>query len=376
MLKLARNLFMHEHDASYMDDYERGLFNMIAGSRADTNSLADPQLTYFQPLTPGVRRDYGNTGTCCGGSGLESHTKYQETIYMRSADGSTLWVNLFVPSTLHWDDKGFEVTLATDFPRADGANITVNGDGPLDIKLRVPAWIREGFEVSINGESQEEEATPGTYLTLSRTWSTGDLIEVKMPFTIHVERALDRPDTQALMWGPVLLQITGNPTSDSGYWEVSLYQYLTLDGDYSQRAITQASVTANGDPLFVTAKEKLKVRPYYISDAEPTSSYFRRVEPDVVFGDVDTGVPNFKRNDHLPQYDVPVQGIESPGMDGPTFLDVIWDEAPFASHEAFVNTVTSTADAFVEAGVYTTAQRDTIVEKAIDAEQALSPSSQ
>ena len=32
-----------------------------------------------------------------------------------------------------------------------------------------------------------------------------------MPFSIRIERALDRPDTQAIFWGPVLLQIVGQP---------------------------------------------------------------------------------------------------------------------------------------------------------------------
>ena len=56
-LKLARNLFLHEHNATYMDHYERGLLNMIAGSRADTETTEDPQLTYFQPLRAGSSRE-------------------------------------------------------------------------------------------------------------------------------------------------------------------------------------------------------------------------------------------------------------------------------------------------------------------------------
>ncbi|HKE14165.1 MAG TPA: beta-L-arabinofuranosidase domain-containing protein, partial [Kofleriaceae bacterium] len=115
LLKLTRNLFFHEQDPAYMDYYERGLFNQIAGSRADNDRTSNPQVTYFQPLTPGRGRSYGNTGTCCGGTGLENHTKYQESIYFHSADDSTLWVNLFVSSTLDWQEKGFTITQETDF---------------------------------------------------------------------------------------------------------------------------------------------------------------------------------------------------------------------------------------------------------------------
>ncbi|KAF2994362.1 hypothetical protein E8E13_001229 [Curvularia kusanoi] len=373
-LKLARNLFLHEHNATYMDHYERGLFNMIAGSRADTADNSDPQLTYFQPLTPGSPREYGNTGTCCGGSGMESHTKYQETIYLRSADGSALWVNLYIPSTLHWAERGFSVKQETKFPREGSTKFTISGEGPLDLKLRVPGWVRKGFRVSVNGEEQSvESARPSTYFSLSRTWKTGDMVEVQMPLSVRTERAMDRPDTQALMWGPILLQTVGEP-NDGDYWKLSLYRGLKLDGDYQHAAVQQRSKTPNGDPVFAafsSTNSSLVIRPYYVSDTQAVSSYFRRLEPNVVFGNLDTGVPNRKRNDGLPKYDVPVANITSPGTDGPTFLDVVWDQAPFSTHDDFLAVVSSTANAFLAAEIFTLTERDTVVKKAAEAEQEL-----
>ncbi|MFE2754087.1 beta-L-arabinofuranosidase domain-containing protein [Actinosynnema sp. NPDC059335] len=369
LLKLARNLFLHEHDPAYMDYYERGLFNMITGSRADTTGTADPQVTYFQPVAPGATRSYGNTGTCCGGTGLENHTKYQETVFFRDADGSALWVNLYVPATLTWAEKGFTVTQETAFPRQDRTKLTVDGAGRLDLRLRVPAWARRGFFVTVNGRAQSLDARPGTYVTLSRDWTRGDVVEIRMPFAIRIERAPDRPDTQAVFWGPVLLQITGNP-GGGGFRELSLYRHLKRDGDYGRAAITAASVTTAGDQTFTAGGFTL--RPYYISDNQPASSYFRRVEPSIVFGSIDTGVPNRKRDDGLPNYDVPVQGITSPGDDGPTFLDLLWDQAPFADHGAFVAAVTALADAFVAAGTFTAAERAVVVSKAASANRELS----
>jgi DUF1680 family protein len=368
LMKLARNLFLHDHHPSYMDYYERGLLNMIAGSRADTTETGDPQVTYFQPLTPGAARDYGNTGTCCGGTGLENHTKYQETIYLRSADGRALWVNLYAASTLTWAEKGFTVTQETTFPRADRSRLTIDGRGRLDIKLRVPGWARHGFHVAVNGVARRAPARPGSYLTLSRVWKPGDTVDIRMPFGIRVERALDRPDTQAVFWGPLLLQILGDPGAGS-YRELTLYRHLKRDGDYTRAAITP--VPAAADPSFTTGG--LTLRPYYIADTRPASSYFRRVEPTIVFGSIDTGVPNRRRDDDLPDYDVPVTGIPSPGDDGPTFLDIVWDHAPFRDHAAFVATVTRTAGAFVAAGTLTAAERDVVVARAVRARRELDP---
>src|SRR6185295_17372573 len=95
MLKLSRNLFFHNPDPKYMNYYEQAVGNQILGSRRDIDSTANPQVTYFIPVRPGQRRSYGNVGTCCGGTGLENHTKYQDSIYFRSADGAALFVNLY-----------------------------------------------------------------------------------------------------------------------------------------------------------------------------------------------------------------------------------------------------------------------------------------
>jgi DUF1680 family protein len=370
LIKLARNLFFHEPDAAYMDYYERGLVNQILGARADSDSTSSPLVTYFQPLAPGATRSYGNLGTGDGGSGLGDHTKYQEAIYARSADGSTLWVNLYFASKLSWTERGFTITQETAYPRQDRTRLTIDGRGRLDIKLRIPAWVQKGFTVAINGVRQRIKATPGTYLTLSRNWRSGDRVDVSMPFSIRIERAIDRPDTQSIFWGPALMAILGDPGGGS-YRELTLYRYLKLDGDYSREAIKPAATTPAGDQTFTT--HGFPLRPWYIGDTQPQSAYFRRVEPEIVFGSISTGVPNRKRDDDLPNYDVPVQGITSPGDDGLTFLDIVWDRAPFRDHGQFVSTVARTADDFVERGLFSPEEKDIVVSAAARAHDELAP---
>ena len=365
LLKLARNLFFFDEDPARMDYCERGLVNQIPGQRADNDNTSNPQVCYFQPLNPGSRRSYGNTGTCDGGTGLENHTKYQESIYFHSADKSTLWVNLFIASTLDWADNGFTVKQETDYPREQATKLTVDGNGPLTIKIRVPAWVEKGFDVKVNGRAQQVTAKPGTYLSLKRTWRSGDTIEISMPFSIRIERARDRPDTQTIFYGPLMLPILGNPGSGT-FRELTLYRYLKRDGDYSREAITKT-----GDLTFTT--EGFSLRPHFVGDTQSQSPYFRRVEPEIVFGSIQTGVPNYKRNDGLPDYDVPVSGIQSPGTDGLTFLDIVWDRAPFDNHGAFVSTVAHTANDFVDAGVMTADERERVMSAAGRSSQELRP---
>lgn len=361
LVQLARNLFFHVPDAAYIDYYERAVVNQLLGSRMDSDSTSDPLITYFQSLAPGAVRSFGNLGTGDGGAGLEDQTKYQELIYAQSADASTLWVNLYIASTLTWSDLGLTIVQTTAFPRAGTSSLTIQGQGTLAINLRVPAWARAGFTVQVNGVDQHVNATPGSYVTLHNTWHNGDRIDIAMPFSIRMERAIDQPGTQSVFWGPLLLSILGDP-GNGQYRQLTLYKNLKLDGDYTRAAITPGAPTAAGDQTFTAAG--LTLRPWYIGDTQPQSAYFHRVEPEIVFGTIDSGVANKHRNDHLPNYDLPVTGVTSPGTDGLTFLDILWDQAPFANQGAFVSAVTQVANDFVAQGLFTAQEKNSVVSAA------------
>lgn len=47
--------------------------------------------------------DYDNF-SCDHGTGMETHTKFADSIYFRSEDA--LWVNLFIPSQVTWAERG------------------------------------------------------------------------------------------------------------------------------------------------------------------------------------------------------------------------------------------------------------------------------
>ncbi|UAB83291.1 glycoside hydrolase family 127 protein [Zunongwangia sp. SCSIO 43204] len=210
MLKLTRNLFLYEQRPELMDYYERGLYNHILASVAEDS----PANTYHVPLRPGSRKSFGNpnmTGfTCCNGTALESSTKLQNSIYFKGADNKSLYVNLYVPSTLHWHEEKIKVTQETNFPKEDHTKLTINGKGKFDLKLRVPGWATKGFIVKINGKEESVEATPGTYLTLSRKWKDGDTVELKMPFGFHLDPVMDQQNIASLFYGPVLLAAQEN----------------------------------------------------------------------------------------------------------------------------------------------------------------------
>lgn len=205
MLKLTGNLFLFDQRAEFMDYYERGLYNHILASVAEDS----PANTYHVPLRPGSIKQFGNpdmTGfTCCNGTAIESSTKLQNSIYFKSKDNRSLYVNLYIPSTLHWTERGVTVEQTTNFPKEDHTRLTVKGSGKFDLHVRVPGWATKGFFVTINGEAQKRSPEPGTYLKISRNWKDGDVVELKMPFQFHLDPVMDQQNIASLFYGPILL---------------------------------------------------------------------------------------------------------------------------------------------------------------------------
>ncbi|MBN2514207.1 MAG: glycoside hydrolase family 127 protein [Sedimentisphaerales bacterium] len=205
MLKLSRQLFMFEQDARYMDYYEQALYNHILASVDEDN----PGNTYHVPLNPGARKSFSNARmdgfTCCNGTGLESNTKLQDSIYFSSIDDSALYVNLYVPSTLTWTQEKVTIKQSTNFPYADTTALSLTGGGSFAVYVRVPKWAVKGFFVTINGKPQSVKAVPGTYQNLGQIWKDGDTIELKMPMDFRLVSVMDQPNIASIFYGPILL---------------------------------------------------------------------------------------------------------------------------------------------------------------------------
>ncbi|MFG2129452.1 beta-L-arabinofuranosidase domain-containing protein [Streptomyces sp. NPDC048751] len=340
LLKLSRMLFFHDQNPAYMDYYERALYNQVLGSKQDKADAEKPLVTYFIGLTPGHVRDYTpkQGTTCCEGTGMESATKYQDSVYFKAADGSTLYVNLYSPSTLTWAEKGVTVTQTTDYPREQGTTLTVRGrTGTFALRLRVPSWATAGFRVTVNGRTVDGTPRPGSYFTVSRKWRDGDTVRVAVPFRLRVEKALDDPSLQTLFYGPV--NLVGRNVSTS-YLPFGLYRNAALSGD-----LLPSLAPVAGKPLHYTL-DGTEFAPFFEGTEDPTHAYVRRAEPRVVFGNTDSGVANPAK------------------ADGTSLLDEIWAGAPFSGKGALVARVRSTVDAWVSAGLLARADGETVVSTA------------
>jgi DUF1680 family protein len=202
MLALTRRLYGGDPQARYFDYFERGLFNGILASQ-------DPQTgmnTYFQATRPGYVRLYHtpfDSFWCCTGSGIENHARYGESIYAHAGD--TLYVNLFLASTLDWSERGIRLTQHTRFPDEDTTRLefVAGKPAPLTLAIRQPAWCPV-MTVTVNGRKHTARR-PGEYFPLTRRFRAGDRIEARTPMSLALEPLPDAPGHAALRYGPIVL---------------------------------------------------------------------------------------------------------------------------------------------------------------------------
>lgn len=204
MMKLTRHLYGWTADPRYFDYYERVMLN----HRLGTIQPKTGHTQYYLSLYPGAWKTFNTEDQsfwCCTGSGVEEFSKLNDSIYWRDKDG--VYVNLFIPSELNWQEKGLRLRQETKFPDQQSTTLLVTANRPVQLamRLRIPAWLQSAPTVKLNGRPLEATATPGSYLTLTRTWKTGDRVEMELPMHLNVEAMPDDPKVQAFLFGPLVL---------------------------------------------------------------------------------------------------------------------------------------------------------------------------
>ncbi len=203
MLRLTKMLYQTSGEVSYMDYYERALYNHILS----TINPIQGGFVYFTPMRSGHYRVYSQPQTsfwCCVGSGMENHARYGEMIYGHK--DKNLYVNLFIPSTLDWN--GTMIEQQTAFPEEEGTTLVVSpekGKKAFAMHVRIPEWAdKSSVRLSVNGEPQNLEIKDG-YAVVNRTWKKGDKLHVAMPMHLYTLGLPDGSSNYSIMYGPIVL---------------------------------------------------------------------------------------------------------------------------------------------------------------------------
>ena len=281
LVKLSKDLNCYNPDnAQYLDYIERTLYNQIIGSLNPDQY----QTCYQYAVGLNATKPFGNEtpqSTCCGGTGSENHTKYQQSAYF--ANDHTLWVGLYMPTTLHWKEKGVTIKQDCLWPAQHSAIKITEGEGDFTLKLRVPYWATQGFSIKVNGKEVAKSYQSSTYVELEQKhWKVGDVVEIDMPFSKHIEYGADKLSSDVasldgtplktswvgtLMYGPLVMAGTGAQT-----WNQAT---LNIDSRLSNITVGESNgvTTGAGANLLTLKLDGKEFQPDYYRNANSTHYY-------------------------------------------------------------------------------------------------------
>jgi len=269
VFKLAKYLISFTGDAQYGDWIERLVLNGIG---AGIPMTADGRVFYYSDynLYGGTKRNTDFGWSCCTGTRPQAVADYTDLVYFR--DAGTLYVNLFTPSTVVWEQGGeaVKVIQTTGFPASDEVRLTIAVSRPLEfgIQLRTPGWLAAAIEAKVNGVAADLPVGDRHWAGLRRRWRNGDTISVRLPMKLMFSRLDPRRSTPAaVLHGPVVLAFAAPSPK--------LLQDLDL------KALEQVLTPVAGEPLHysLAGKPGVVARPF--ASYGPNQRYFVYLDPEM-----------------------------------------------------------------------------------------------
>jgi uncharacterized protein len=210
--KLTRYLLRITKNPHYGDSMERVMYNTVLGALPlnkfgkafyHSNYHAHAHKAYFDGYGNSMRDEW----PCCSGTLPQVAADYRISSYFR--DQSGVFVNLYIPSTLHWRQEDAEVSLTQsgEYPLADEITFEINTSRPsmFLLRLRIPACA-QAPSIRVNGKPISAPVRSGTFVTISRHWKSGDRIELALPRRLELKPVdAHHPDMVALTYGHLAL---------------------------------------------------------------------------------------------------------------------------------------------------------------------------
>lgn len=272
MLKLTRHLYQWTPQARYFDYYERTLLNHTMSAQHPETGM----FTYMTPMITGGERGFSDkfdSFWCCVGSGMEAHAQFGDSIYWQ--DGQSLYVNLYIPSTLDWKQGGLGLTLDSGVPLNGQVRLQVTrveDVAPQRLLLRIPAWSEGRFVLKVNGRKASSTLKNG-YALLERRWKAGDVVELDLATPLRLEPAGGDADTVVVMRGPLALAADLGAVSDP--WDAP---DPALVADASPLAGFSALPEPGRFLASTTRPQALEFAPFYSQHDRRSALYFKRMD--------------------------------------------------------------------------------------------------
>ncbi len=255
---------LNPDDERYATEIEKSIYNIGIANQDGAKGLR------YHTILEGKKERSTHENTCCEGQGTRLLGSLPEHIFSIAPDG--LYVHLYEPSTIRWQQDGqpMELAVKTRFPYDTAVRCTVKTGAPTEanLRIRIPSWAAAEMEVSVNGRPAGA-GKPGTYLAVKRQWSGGDTIEFTLPAAIRVkpykgEDQLAGKARYSVEYGPILLAAVGSSQS-----------VFSLDGGQDAEHLAKQLEPIAGSPLCFSVRGNpgQKFMPYWQVSEEEFTCY-------------------------------------------------------------------------------------------------------
>jgi len=256
--KLTRYLLRVTRDSRYGDSMERVMYNTILGAKP---LQSDGRTFYYSDYNFDGKKIYKpGRWPCCSGTMPQIAADYRISSYFRDPRG--VFVNLYIPSTLQWVQDGAQCSLrqTTDYPFSPDILLEVQASQPKEfaLNLRIPAWA-EAAALSVNGKPWNSSPSSGSFVSIPRTWKTGDRVELHLPLKTRLEPLdANHPQIVALLSGPLVL-----------------FGINAKGETFTRAQLLAAKPTAPTTWQADTATGPITLRPFFALADESYSTYFK-----------------------------------------------------------------------------------------------------
>ncbi len=201
-MKLCFNLLRLTGNPMYADQIEKSAYNaLLASVKYDGSEIAK-----YSPLG-GVRHageeQCGMNINCCSANGPRAFMMLPGFADMGSQNEIVINVYGQIKSDIHVNpDNMVSIEQTSDYPVNGTAEFIINPERTesFTLSFRIPGWSEHTI-ISVNG-TDVSEISAGSYKNITRTWTKGDVVVVKLDLEGKVIKLNGK---QAILRGPVVL---------------------------------------------------------------------------------------------------------------------------------------------------------------------------
>ncbi|MCB0628759.1 MAG: glycoside hydrolase family 127 protein [Lewinella sp.] len=228
-------MFLLTRDAKYIDVAEIALYNnVLAGVNLEGN-----RFFYVNPLEADghIEFNHGRVGrspwfntACCPSNLARLIPQVSGMIYSYAPDD--VYVTLYAGSETIIPLSSGEVIIRqiTEYPYDEMVRFEIESQEPTTFRLhlRIPTWLEDqivpgalyhyrdpepaDWSAKLNGETIEPQLQKG-FITIGKTWQTGDQLELHLPMPVRFNEAIDSVEADrgklAISRGPLVYAAEG-----------------------------------------------------------------------------------------------------------------------------------------------------------------------